>query len=323
LSFACRAGTGGTITGVARKIKERCPACIIVGVDPVGSILAEPEAMNDDHRLAPYKVEGIGYDFIPGVLDRSIVDEWTKCRDRDSFIMARRMIRTEGLLCGGSSGAAMSCAIDAARRLKKGQKCVVLLPDSVRNYMTKFLDDEWMWEHGFADESRGIGVSDGIHSSEWWASETISRLDLQTPFTISPAITCEEAVKILAGEGFDQLPVVSEEGAVLGVATEGNLTALLMSGRVSRKDPVTSALFRQFRVVQLSTPLSDLARVFDKDHFALVVQKQRQYTAAGEPPMERSHVAGVVTRIDLLKYITEHAPSTPAPAAAAAASSTA
>lgn len=319
----CRAGTGGTITGVARKIKERCPDCIIVAVDPVGSILAEPEAMNDESRLAPYKVEGIGYDFIPAVLDRSIVDEWAKCRDRDSFIMARRLIRTEGLLCGGSSGAAMSCAVEAARRLKKGQKCVVLLPDSVRNYMTKFLNDEWMWEHGFADESRGIGVSDASHSREWWGAETISRLDLKTPFTISPTITCEEAVKILDGEGFDQLPVVSDEGAVLGVATEGNLTAMLMSGRVSRKDPVTSALFRQFRVVQPTTPLTDLARVFDKDHFALVVQKQRQYTVAGAPPVERSHVAGVVTRIDLLKFITEHAPaaSSPLPAAAAAAAS--
>jgi len=141
------AGTGGTVTGIARKLKEKLPKLIIVGVDPKGSILAEPAELNDD--ISSYKVEGIGYDFIPIVLDRSLVDKWYKTEDKESFQMARRLIKEEGLLCGGSSGSAMVAAIKAAKELKAGQRCLVLLPDSVRNYMTKFLNDNWMKENGF------------------------------------------------------------------------------------------------------------------------------------------------------------------------------
>lgn len=131
------AGTGGTLTGIARKLKELNPKIHIVGVDPHGSILAQPESLNTTN--VSYKVEGIGYDFIPKVLDRSLVDEWIKSNDYDSFNMSRRLIREEGLLCGGSSGSAMHAALQVAKRLKAGQRLVVILPDSVRNYMSKFL----------------------------------------------------------------------------------------------------------------------------------------------------------------------------------------
>ena len=148
------AGTGGTITGVARKLKENVKNVRIVGVDPVGSILAGPGP------IGTYKVEGIGYDFIPDVLDRSLVDEWVKTEDRESFLMARRLIRQEGMLCGGSSGSAVWAAKKVAERLGPGKRIVVLLPDSVRNYMTKFLDDRWMKENGFTEsrwETNSVG----------------------------------------------------------------------------------------------------------------------------------------------------------------------
>ena len=142
--IVCGAGTGGTISGIAKKLKEYNPNVIVVGVDPFGSILAQPDNLNEGHPIQPYQVEGIGYDFIPDVLDRTLIDRWYKSNDKDSLVMMRRLIRDEGLLCGGSSGSAVSIALHAAKSLKKGQRCVVMLPDSVRNYMTKALSDDWM-----------------------------------------------------------------------------------------------------------------------------------------------------------------------------------
>ncbi len=136
-------GTGGTITGIAKCFKKKNPSCIIVGVDPEGSILA------GGTEVAPYNVEGIGYDFIPKVLDRSLIDVWVKTNDKDSFNMAKKIISQEGLLCGGSSGSAMCGALKAATSLNENQSCVVILPDSARNYLNKFLDPKWMKANNF------------------------------------------------------------------------------------------------------------------------------------------------------------------------------
>lgn len=143
-------GTGGTITGLARRLKELNPEIKIIGVDPIGSILGGGD------EIKPYLVEGIGYDFFPAVLDNSRVDRYIKTNDADSFRLARQLIREEGLLVGGSSGAAMWGALQAAKSLKAGQKCLVILPDSIRNYMSKYASDEWMQEQGF---SVGSGVN--------------------------------------------------------------------------------------------------------------------------------------------------------------------
>ncbi|MHC4209715.1 MAG: pyridoxal-phosphate dependent enzyme [Planctomycetota bacterium] len=139
------AGTGGTIAGVARYLKERNPKIKVVGVDPEGSILGGRK------EVSTYEVEGIGYDFVPKVLDYTHIDEWIYTNDKDSFRIARRLIRDEGLLVGGSSGAAVWAMLKAVRETPGVRKALTILPDSVRNYLTKFINDDWMRERGFLD----------------------------------------------------------------------------------------------------------------------------------------------------------------------------
>ncbi len=137
-------GTGGTITGVAKRLREKNPSVKIIGVDPNGSILG-----GGCHK--DFYVEGIGYDFFPDVLDSSVIDEYIKVDDKDSFLMARRLIREEGLLVGGSSGSAACAALQAAKTLTPKDSCLVILPDTAHNYLSKFVDDRWMEKYGFLD----------------------------------------------------------------------------------------------------------------------------------------------------------------------------
>jgi len=302
------AGTGGTVTGIARKLKERLPHVKVIGVDPQGSILAQPDSLNGP--ISSYKVEGIGYDFIPNVLDRELVDEWIKTEDKESFLMARRLIKEEGLLCGGSSGSAVVAALQVARKLNEKQRMVVLLPDSVRNYMSKFLSDEWMIQNGFmsplAREQMHISTS---QSSEWWASRTVRELKLQTPFTVSPTVTCADAVEILHKQGFDQLPVIDDKNNIVGTVTLGNLMSQIVSKRVKPADPVSKCCYMKFSVVTSQTSLGVLSKLFDKGHFALVVEIQKCFTSINHC-VEKRFVTGVVTRIDLLKFILENKTTT-------------
>jgi cystathionine beta-synthase len=298
----CSAGTGGTIAGIARRLKELNPNVIIVGVDPHGSILAQPEQLNSN-GIGTYLVEGIGYDFIPRVCDRTVVDSWIKSNDRESFLMARRLIREEGLLCGGSSGSAVYCALQAAAILNENQRCVVLLPDSVRNYMSKFLNDSWMIDNGFSDDN----LIKRQQSDSWWANKQVSDLSLHSPVSVSPDTTCREAISLLSSHAFDMVPVQSEEdGSCLGVITEGNLVSKLAQNRIRPEDLCTSVMYKQFRKVSLSTKLGDLAHIFDRDHYALVVAEQKMFKKGVQET--RCVVAGVVTRIDLLNYITKEDP---------------
>jgi cystathionine beta-synthase len=151
------AGTGGTVTGTAMKLKEKIPGVQVVAVDPHGSILAVPDSLNDgsprtgQKRLGSYQVEGIGYDFIPTVLEQKIIDHWVKTDDDESFAMGRNVLRHEGLLIGGSCGATMAGAYRFIKqnKISAGKRVAILFADSSRNYMSKFLDDDWLSKNGF------------------------------------------------------------------------------------------------------------------------------------------------------------------------------
>merc|ERR1712066_325709 len=289
------AGTGGTISGIGRKLKEHWPDCQVVGVDPEGSILAEPEELNKTN-VTYYEVEGTGYDFIPTVLDRSVVDQWYKSNDYDSFRMARRMIKEEGLLCGGSSGASMAVAMKAAKNLKKGQKCVVILPDSVRNYINKFLNDQWLAERDIIELEK---------EKLWWHDEKVSSLQLSAPLSVLPHLSVEQAITIMNEEGYDQLPVIDETGKIEGVATLGSLKAKVLKGKVMPTDAVDKAAYHTFKKVTLDTSLEKLDRILDKEHFALVVHSQRLFKSPNDV-QTKEVVVGVVTDMDLLHYVTQN-----------------
>ena len=268
------AGTGGTITGAARKLKEAVPGVRIVGVDPVGSILAGPAP------IGTYKVEGIGYDFIPDVLDRDVVDEWVKTEDRESFLMARRLIRQEGLLVGGSSGSAVWAAIEVAKRVGPGKRIVTILPDSVRNYMTKFLDDGWMRANGFV-ESRWETNSVG---------DMLRSLPRRKVITITSSDTVADSVMAMKEHGVSQLPVVDDERLV-GIVTESDLLAKLVDGRASLASAVAEVMFRNVETVKAGEDASQLLALFGKGLVGLVVD-------------ERGTLLGIITKMDLVDALT-------------------
>jgi cystathionine beta-synthase len=276
------AGTGGTITGIAQTIKAALPSCKIIGVDPVGSILAGPE------EIRSYKVEGIGYDFIPDVLDRGLVDEWYKSTDAESFQLARKLIRQEGMLVGGSSGSALCAAMHFGKDMAKGSRMVVILPDNVRNYMTKFIDDRWMRENGFTQPE--------------WALHTIGdiyrKLHDQDLVTADISMQVGEVVELFRSRGISQLPI-TDDGRLAGILTESDLLRVLVDGRASNDSSVAEVMERNVATVRAHESAGQLPAIFERGEVALVVDEEHK-------PL------GLLTKLDLIDYLTKQAQEQPA-----------
>ncbi|MBI4702584.1 MAG: cystathionine beta-synthase [Deltaproteobacteria bacterium] len=267
------AGTGGTVSGIARAVRREIPGCQIVGVDPEGSILAGPGP------IGTYKVEGIGYDFVPDVLDRSLVDRWIKTNDRDSFRVARQLIRQEGLLVGGSSGAAVWAAMQVARDMKPGSRVVTLLPDSVRNYLTKFVDDGWMRQHGFAEADWEMGTIGDI----------VRAMPRREVVCIDVESTLGTAVETFERRGISQMPC-TDNGKLAGIITEHDVLHVLLSGRASRQSTIAEVMVRSVATVAAHTGAGELPHIFERGEVAIVVDAEQR-------------VLALLTKIDLITYL--------------------
>ncbi|CAK1363709.1 Cystathionine beta-synthase [Cercospora beticola] len=265
------AGTGGTITGISRGIRKAHGDKVkIVAADPKGSILAVPAQLNDEGKDKPYKVEGIGYDFIPEVLAQQEVDVWYKTDDRDSFYWARRLIREEGLLVGGSSGSAMSACMKAIKEMNLGPEdsVVVILPDSIRSYLSKFVDDDWLAANDLLPPSEPltapptpptpaaepVSENDGkpeslpilttTETKDQSKDAKIRDLRLKPIQTIAVNQTVDDAVELMRDKGYDQIPVTAASGKrLVGMVTLGNCLSYLSSGRVTIASPISDVMF--------------------------------------------------------------------------------
>jgi cystathionine beta-synthase len=267
------AGTGGTITGVARAIKREVPGCKVIGVDPEGSILAGPG------EIKSYKVEGIGYDFIPDVLDRRLVDRWIKSNDRDSFIVARQLIRQEGLFVGGSSGSAVWAALQICRELTPGKRVVVILPDSIRNYLTKFADDRWMRQQGFVKGDWEVGT----------VGDVVRALGRRDVISLDLNDRLGRATELFKEHGISQMPVL-DDGKLSGILTESDVLHHLVSGRSTKDTVVAEVMERRVSTVGLGASSGELPRIFERGEVAIVVDDSRK-------------VIGIITKMDLIEML--------------------
>ncbi len=282
--FVVGMGTGGTITGAGRYLKKMNPEIRTIGVDPIGSILYDLHQGIQDSKADAYKVEGIGEDFLPTTTDLSVVDQIIQVSDRDSFLMTRRLVREEGIFCGGSSGTAVWGAIEYVREyhLDDRHLMVVLLPDSGSRYLSKVFDDDWMRENRFLEvEELEIRASD-IQAAKSDAS-IISAL---------PGDPMTDVVDLFKKYNISQVPVVDEKEKLMGIVTEVDLlNHMLSQEHIHTADESIEAIINpDVPLIEPDTPLKSIMEMFSEKSVALIVENDR--------------LKGILTKIDILDFLS-------------------
>jgi cystathionine beta-synthase len=280
-AFVAGVGTGGTTTGIGRYLKEHNPNILIVGADPEGSIYTQDKAR-------PYKVEGIGEDFMPGTFQYDIVDRWFTVSDRDSLLTARRVTREEGILIGGSGGTAMWAALQLAKELGEDKTIVVLLPDTGRGYLSKVYNDDWMRENGFLDRlPKPARVRDLLaHPGR----------ELPALVTVSARTPVREVIEYLQRYSISQLPVSRDERdlstvhSLVGSIQERSLLERLFRQPDALDQPVEKIMDRPFPLVDVNEEVERVVPALLANNTAVLAED------AGRP-------VGLITRADLLEFL--------------------
>jgi cystathionine beta-synthase len=279
-------GTGGTISGTARYLKEKNPDIRVIGVDPEGSILLETWQQGrfpDGVQAKTYKVEGIGEDFVPSTLDLSIIDEVIRVGDKESFTWARRLVKEEGIFCGGSSGAALAAAMQYAAHLSTDRLLVVLLPDSGSRYLSKFYDDKWMRENGFL-------------ATEWCEASLMEILSVKSVQGLITAHETDRMVDVIAAmksHNISQMPVIRADESLAGLVTEIDLLKYLVEdNHLQRPEEAIAGITRPTtNIYPSNTPVETVLPAIMENQVVLVT--------------EDSHPVGILTKNDILDYITQ------------------
>lgn len=271
-------GTGGTISGIGRYIKERKPSVRMVLIDPVGSILYEYFKTREVAKsFKTYKVEGFGEDFIPGSLNIDMVDDCYQVTDKECFLTARELTRKEGLFTGGSGGGAVSGAVKFAREHPECRTIVIILPDSGSRYLSKVYDDDWLRENSFLDDEESYGrLSDLMERQQ------------QTLITAAPGDAVKKIIRLMKQHGISQLPVLDGE-RLLGIISESDLVQALLRDHENIDRPIDGLIDQSYVVVPPETPLQRLAAIFGEGKVALV--------------QEGGKVRGLVTKIDFIDHM--------------------
>ena len=272
--FVASMGTGGTISGTARYLKERNPAITIVGADPEGSILSGDAPHS-------YKVEGIGEDFIPKTFNRQVVDEMVRVSDKESFNTARRLAREEGILAGGSSGTALAAALKYAQRLTQPREIVVLLPDTGRNYISKIFSDEWMRENGFWQDrvTRSVKIA-----------QVLGQKKVLPPLiSVQPQDKLKAAIQLFQQHNISQLPVI-ENNRVIGSLNEASIMKTLHDGVDLNNQEIRAVMGKPLPVLDENTDIAEAYRLLLGGSPAIVVLR-------GDTPF------GLISRFDFIKTL--------------------